>query len=600
MQRNKQIVSMDTLIVSDKKDNPSQNTKKRKHKDIQFDAEIPIISKEVIKSIASYKRSVNKVQSVRDLFSLTDNNELPNEEHEFITLCNECITVLESILLNGFEDDDIELEEFSDNMFSLYELFNIYRIIRYKTISELALLNKTNRVSVSMICFLVECHILYIMDEFDISPIKSLDELQLKILIDYELSHFADKKIKDYTQNEIIITMTALCDSWNSITSKHQKEIWNILYQYLYSIQTRIARLIISHHDESILNGRDRIEKISVSKNLFSASIEFIANMACIMSHIQKSIEVRNSIQSICRNKRFRVIGTQHWSDSIYVPTIRIGFRNWIHRTLKTLQAAKFRDKMKAVVYRYAIRMHEPEMYSRNNGGIKNKNALSIIERIRTPLQNAFFNLELLPPDMTTLLPNTKYVHEKSHKHDLEDDEYEYEEEENITFTSEYQHMGSIITSLVFSYHCESDMLFDWISNNFLDDHDYYEFQSTLEWRKEPTVIRIAGEYNVWYNQKLWMTYDIDLAILYWIVIMTTKFKSKYEFNDKVYNLKNIIDLMTMWKKDGKSIMQSNEKKPTLASKTNITLSHKKESKEEEENDSDDDNDVTMIDLAMF
>lgn len=570
-------------IKDDDKTIIHNNKKTKKH---TFDANIPTISNEVLSEIKRYKRVIHKIETLQDLFSLSDNNELPNEEHEFVTLANECITVLDALLLNGFDDDDIDENDFKHNLYEIYDLFKTYRIVRYEFISELALLHKTNRASISLLCFIIESYVILIMDVFEITMINPLTVENQKKLIDCELIFFCDKNISEYNQNEIIIVMTGLCDSWNSITSKLYNDIWLIVDNYIQLIHLRIAHLFILHHSEDVLNGRDRIEKIGVSLNKFSASIEFIANMTCIISHLQTTINVRNKFHDLCRSKKMGKVDTEYWNDDIYIPYIRIGFRNWTNRTLKTLQAAKFREKIKASIYKYSIRMHESEMYSRNNGGFKNKNALSIIEQTRTPLQNAYFNLELLPSDMTSLLPTIEYTKTNLFGNDNSDDEDDTE----IIFNSEYTFVGSILTCLVFNCHCESDMVFDWMSNNFIDDYDYYKYQHILEWRKEPIVVRFSSEYNVWYNNKLWLTYDIDIAILYWIVIMTTKFKSQFKTHHRIYNIKNMEDLLKTWKQDGKSHLN---KSSTPIDKNDTIHQNKKNDSHVKEN-------IIDVDLALF
>jgi len=588
-------------------------------------------NEELDKLMDSYDRHI-KISSVSDFFTLSKRRELPNEEHEFATVCNESLIILKSILIHGFVDDKMTNEEFKITMMTIMNLFKSYRLVKYQDLKELALLNRTNKWSLSSITFLIELHILLILDKFNLKPfendndsddsdnddddesdnessnITSIDHNNNKnnnnnnkYIIDYdklkqfELICFSNKPIREYTQNEIIITMQSLSENWRHVNNTNNNSIngYKIFDKYINLLELRVAELSILHFDETVLDGRDRQEKVFVKTiigsgttdkqktnrniNLFAASFEFITNMSSIISHFQIGLKVRDRLITLTPNKSPVTLTYNYWNNTRYAPYLIAGFRSWAKRNVSIMQAAKFRDKIKKTVFNYSLRLGEDETYSRNNGGISTKNILSIIEQTRTPLQNAYFNLELLPIDISSILPSFQNA--------------------SVSTPFEYNYIGSIITALVFRYHCESDMVFDWWMFNFLDDLEYFQQDKVLHgWRKEPFIIHYFSEFNIWFNGKLYLTKEIDIALILWTVIMVDKLKCKFVTTSKIFQLTNLRNLLNAWEAEGKTIVEDmNSKhqsnKYVIATPTTVPVNN-----DNNKNDDDDDEDDEQMD----
>ncbi|MCJ7635977.1 MAG: hypothetical protein MUO21_00640 [Nitrososphaeraceae archaeon] len=500
-----------------------------------------------------YERKI-KINTILDLFVLVQKRELPKEEHEFATLCDEIIIILKSILIHGFEDDSISDDEFKSNLLIIRNLFKSYRVINYSNLNELILLNKTNKLSLSSTCYILELHILLILYKFDYNFFAHDDmtEDELDVLRNNNLICFSYKSILKYTQNEMLITMNSLSEYWrylNELPSSNDKH-YEILTNYINLIETRLSELCILHFNESVLDGRDRIEKLCIKKgDIFAVSYEFVANIASIMSHIQISMLTKERLFLITSNNEPVELSFNYWNNKRYVPYLIAGFRSWVKRNVSVMQAAKFRDKIKKTVFNCSLRLGEDETYSRNNGGVSTRNILSIIEQTRTPLQNAYFALELLPIDISSILPSFNT---------------------NVETNFKYTYLSSVITALVFRYHCESDLLFPWWMYNVLEDSEYFMQENVIKWRDEPFIIQYLGEFNIWYNKKLYLTYDIDIAIILWCVTMVDKLKCKFVTIEKTFNLNNLKNLLSSWENEGKSIIEQMRQK-------NITNKYVKE-----------------------
>jgi hypothetical protein len=62
------------------------------------------------------------------------------------------------------------------------------------------------------------------------------------------------------------------------------------------------------------------------------------------------------------------------------------------------------------------------------------------------------------------------------------------------------------------------------------------------------------GEFNIWYNRKLWLTKDIDIAIIFWSLNIIEKCNATFVTQERKYRFDKLRNLIRQWHDEGKNL----------------------------------------------
>lgn len=203
---------------------------------------------------------------------------------------------------------------------------------------------------------------------------------------------------------------------------------------------------------------------------------------------------------------------------------IRDELVDWTINEAKSLQqgGAKIKDDVRSILLkRAAQRLGDSERFTRNNAGLPNNDAATLIDDLRTPVQAAWWTSTMAQGGLPKMLKSKDiYIH-------------------------------SITVARIFHRYSESYLKFNWWEHCLFFEEKVRNNIDHITISKCPTIIQQMGEFNVWFEEDIYRTKSIEHAITMWIIIMNKKRDCKYTMGyGKKYDLGILKNLLLLFEKN--------------------------------------------------
>lgn len=457
---------------------------------------IPQASENAREYLKNYKHTYD-VKTLEEMLDLEKFPELPNQIYEFANLCDQMDTISRSVINGGVSLPAMTTKVFISKLLNLRERLWEISVTQYDVIKAYSLPASASRSNTISLIFIINSNLLVLLHYVISNSPKaelgghSIDLVKPNYRED-ELSKYDiliyDKPVLEFTQIELQNSIHRLAIQWN--TTHYSVDIES----YVSMLELRSAQIIIGRASGDVMDGKihkDRVENVQNNKKndgdiKFSCSSEYVSDIATIITRIRQSLYYRNKF----KNDMIEADPMREW-DGFNVFAMKNKLLDWLDVVVKNMEGGKFKDDARLMIMTLAgKRFGDQERFSRDNGGLESDDYSLIIDHCRTPMQSSWWTSILLIGGLPQLLK------------------------------SKHKYIRSLSVANVFHKYCDAFVKFDWWKFCFFSENNLRTKINRLKLIDAPLVIQQMGEFNVWYNKKMYRTKEIEYAILMWCIII--------------------------------------------------------------------------------
>ena len=435
---------------------------------------------------------------------------LPTELHELCAFILRLYEISCYVIVRGVKDASMSDEELVTGLDKIIAALANVRVARY---GELVMYQLTgNNAKWNMITALFTLEIQLFIIRNGVSPLAI--ENTLRIVSSLKFMVYKDISVENYTQRQLYDTMYVIASRWKSIEYSIE------LVKLINAFKTRLAYLCIGLHGPDIMDG-SKIHKIPHGDTgKFGASLEFISDMAVIITTFEIDISVMNFFES--NGTGFQSMGKTLFDYDI--ESCCYGLISWIlEDQLPCLSDGKIKMVLKKTMLSLSLRPGERERYARYRGGIFIQDPLTIMEHCRTAQQVLYWQRRFDGKDIKNIVQRA------------------------INGVKDLVYNVLVAKIIDMFWERTSNGAFKWWSMAVLMASDFYVFKDKLLQCTEPIIIQSVGEWNLYYEGTLYITKTIDKAVVIWMIILYKKRQSTYTNYEESWDLSPIRDLLRSW-----------------------------------------------------
>jgi len=443
-------------------------------------------------------------------------SEIPDHNtYLIVSYWNSCYQITYGVIKNGYNFVKIKEDPLKE-MYKFLAKIENYRITKQHLICKYPLTESFDLFSIDTLIFLCQCNMIAILYEADTSNFESkflLTETDYNSLLAQELLLYTYnvKKVEDYSQTDIELSVYRLCQAWGNA------ELSTELEKYVNTICWKVCTIIYKGQQDFVDSIKERFQvfrELKVpDKEFFSYVASSTINMK-IPFFIQRHL-TSNEIQTIqtkkiCEGKNV---------DRVYQALIVLLKNSIIYWNSETC-----RKVIKNLTYFLYLRPGEEAKYARFNHGTYIQEPSEILDHLRTDYQNFMVYSKMieieknLPLFLDTSLPF-------------------YSRDERNGFTTPVKNATLF---KVFEHMIQMECKIDWIKNCFLLERDFSRCYANIQQVVYPVILQMAGEFNIIFEGLLYKTMTAELAIVAWLIIVLYRLDCKLWIKNTCYDLANI------------------------------------------------------------
>lgn len=482
----------------------STNKKRKEDEDNRYS-----YAKEYLKG---YSAETN-VTSLEELFAI---KQIPDDDlYSVSSFCLQTVTTTTNALRYGIDIPEMTDEECIENLEKSKTMFEEYIFKNYKEARTYALNGRSARYNLCSLIHNIVCHLTYIQMTIDKNWLNQY-HFDWISLAKQGLFMYRKKPILEYTQSEVYMSLVCIANRWYEI--EYSDDIKN----YIKWLEARVAHLMIGRHDDSVLDGQNKIHKFRTDphpdpnrKHIreYTISDECLSDWATMLTLFKRSFYLRTFLS----DKFVDIDPNKEWLGYI-LADLRKGVRKWALTEAQHMQGAKFKEDIsKTIMNMVGLRPGEHEKYTRDNAGVSSSDPKTIIEHNRTPLQTFYVTMKFAQGGGLKMLQEGD------------------------------PHVQNVVLAKIFHQYVTSRTDFTWWAFCLHTEFVIVEKEEFFLIQKEPMIIQQMGEYNVWYAKRMYRTKSMDLAIALWLLIMGEHRKYKYDTLHRSWDMNELRKLIEEW-----------------------------------------------------
>jgi len=418
--------------------------------------------------------------------------------YELSCFLNKMYKVTISAIFEGVDLPDRSKEWAIVQVEKMIRMINRYKMMIAPELTNFITLNNKGMWSTIDLCFLVSCNLQLIRWQLKGSKPK-LESQEFSQLVEDEVILYS-KDYSQYTQMEMIRTLSLLSKRWNRIPIRDYMQYWIDCLDYACAI------LCVKRQSIRFMDGRLERDKIRNSDKTYSCSSSFISEMATHL-HYARSFLLVSELE-IDVDRYIRVVGEKKvWSGyKSYILTPK--FVHWLTSLTQGMNETSFLTDLKKTITEMAgLIIGDRERFSRENGGLIEHQPMVILEHSHGVLQSQYWGGKCCAPGLKVLMLSTDPL------------------------------LRSVVMAKVFHQHIFNKSKFNWWTQVVIWEKDILRRQEELIVSDNPHIIQNSGEYSVYYNDqmgdakpKIYRTITMENAIVFWMILMEKE--KDYFFTD--------------------------------------------------------------------
>lgn len=500
----------------------------------QKTSDLPQANELVLEFLKNYQPEIT-IKTLKDALKV---KKLPENKNDFGTFCDQLYDITKHSIAFGIDIPKKSAKWVIRKLILLRELLWEYVIMHYDSIWSYTLQQLSSNANTISVVFYINSHLLIILEQIVIS-VKNTPEagkyttenttrprINIDELMNLEVVPYPKKQVESLTMMELQNTIHALAVKWFSMGYNQ------IIKDYLSNLEARAAHIISSRGNKNYMDGKDNRDRIPIivqqkeeqqmndggqqvqSKKqdpTYSCTNEYVSDIATIITKMKQSMHY----VELHKNCVVDITNEEYW-EGYRINELHEEFLVWLKAEAAMLQGAKFKDDVRSILLKkVALRLGDLERFTRNNAGIPNGDAGTVIDDLRTPIQATWWTNHMAQGGIPKILASR----------DL--------------------YIRSITVARIFHRYCDTWLKFDWWNMClFLEDRVRTELDK-LRICDAPGIIQQIGEYNIWFHDEIFRTVTMERAIILWIILMNTKrdciFKTGLGKKFDLYLLKSLL-----------------------------------------------------------